>query len=118
MADPTGECVPVPPTSSMQQCIDTYGIEGTGAWVNNSVSSLAQFWSCGMVSRNPTAPPHDHDPKELARCRTLGKEAAAVLGSAWPMFRSGADPETQPFFVTAQRKAAVPKRVTEKLIRA
>ena len=102
----------------MQQCLDTYGIEGEGEWVNNSVSSLAQFWSCGMVSRKPAVPPHDHDPKEPARCHALAKEAAAVIGPVWPMFRSGSDPETQPFFVTAQRKAAVPKRVTEKLIRA
>lgn len=111
------KCVRIQPTSSMQQCIDTYGINGEGEWVNNSVSSLAQFWSCGMVSRKTEALAHDHDPKEVARCHNLAKKAAAVIGPVWPLFRSGDDPQTQPFFVVAQRRATVPKRVTEKVIR-
>lgn len=112
------KCVLVQPSSSMRQCIESYGIEGEGEWVNNSVSSLAQFWSCGMVSRNPHVPTHDHDPNELARCRVLAKEATEVIGPVWPLLRSGSDPDTQPFFVAAQRKGVMPKRVSEKLIRA
>jgi hypothetical protein len=118
MADSGSGCVPVQPTSSMQQCIDTYGIEGEGEFVNNSVSTLAQFWSCGMVSRKPNVPTHDHDPDELARCRALATDAAAVIGPVWPLVRSSDDPRTEPYFVAAQRTAATPNGVDEELIRA
>src|SRR3954466_9429250 len=89
MIDAAAKCVPVQPSSSMQQCIDTYGIEGEGEWVNNTISPHAQFWSCGMVSRRPDVPAHDHDPGELARCHALANEAAGVIGSDWPLLRSG-----------------------------
>src|SRR5262249_49606616 len=108
MSDATAKCVLVQPSSSMQQCIDTYGIAGEGEWVNNSISSQAQFWSCGMVSRQGAPAKHDHDPSELARCQALANEAAGVIGSVWPLLRSGSDPDTQPFFVAAQRGAVVP----------
>lgn len=112
------KCALVEPSSSMQQCIDCYGIEGAGEWINNSISTEAQFWSCGMISRKAASPKHEHDPEELARCRLLAYEAASILGDVWPWFRSGSDPNTQPFFVAAQLDAVVPKKVNEKLIRA
>lgn len=118
MFDPKAKCVHVEPSSSMQQCIDTYGIEGEGEWVNNTISRNAQFWSCGMVSRKPSSPKHNHDREELARCHSLANEVAHIMGSVWCMFRSGSDPETQPFFVAAERWAAIPGRVDETFIRS
>ncbi|WP_171471318.1 hypothetical protein [Frigoriglobus tundricola] len=117
MFDPKAKCAPVEPSSSMQQCIDAYGVEGQGEWVNNTLSQQAQFWSCGMISRRPSVPTHDHDPRELARCHTLANEAARVMGSVWCMFRSGSDPETHPFFITVQHGEPIPTRIDEPLIR-
>ncbi len=118
MFDPKAKCVHVEPSSSMQQCIDTYGIEGEGEWVNNTISQNAQFWSCGMVSRNRSSLKHNHDLEELARCHSLANEVAHIMGSVWCMFRSGSDPETHPFFVAAQRGAVIPGRVDEARIRS
>ena len=110
-------CVLVEPSSSMQQCMDAYGIEGEGPWVNNSISQYAQFWSCGMVSSPQSATVHDHDPVELKACRTLALAAKKVMGSTWALLRSGSDPETHPFFVASQLGAAVPSIIVESLIR-
>jgi hypothetical protein len=118
MFDPTAKCVHVAPSSSMQQCIDTYGIKGRGEWVNNSISRNAQFWSCGMISRRPSTPKHDHDPEELAHCHRLANEAANVIGAWWPLLRSSSDPVTQPFYIAAQRRAAAPKKIDEPVLRA
>lgn len=117
MFDPSKKCVIVEPSSSMQQCIDTYGIEGEGEFVNNSISLEAQFWTCGMISRKGRIPKHDHDPKELARCHALANEAAALMGPFWNWLRSSADPVTEPFFVAAQCGAAFPAHMSETVIR-
>lgn len=117
MFDPTAKCVLVPPSSSMRQCIDTYGIEGEGEWVNNTISRNAQFWSCGMMSRGPFVPMHDHDLNELAHCHKLANEAAAFMDQPLILLRSSAEPETHPYFVAAQRGAVVPTKVDESLIR-
>jgi hypothetical protein len=101
----------------MQQCIDTYGIEGEGEWVNNTLSPEAQFWSCGMVSRKGSTPQHDHDSEELARCHALANEAVRIMGPSWSMTRSGNTPVTEPFFVAAQRGAPIPERFNEHLVR-
>ena len=116
MFDHKAKCVLVEPTPSMQQCMDDYGIEGEGEWVNNTISQEAKFWSCGMVARESSPLKHDHDPMELARCHSLANEAAALMGEVWQMLRSGSDPDTQPFFITAQRGAAIPSSVSESLI--
>jgi hypothetical protein len=100
-------CVRIQPTSSMQECMDTYGIEGSGEWLNNSISRDAEFWSCGMIARKGVTPAHDHDGTELKLCQTLAAEAARVMGKVWACQRSGAEPENHPFFVTVWRNAAL-----------
>jgi hypothetical protein len=117
MFDSAAKCVLVQPSSSMQQCIETYGIDGDGEWVNNTISSQAQFWSCGMVSQRTASPNHNHDQRDLSRCRALAIEAASLIGKVWPLLRSGSDPETHPFFVAVQSGAVVPKQIDEGIIR-
>lgn len=118
MPNVPAQCVLVEPSSSMQQCMGTYGTEGEGEWVNNSISRGARFWSCGAVTRRQAVTlKHDHDVQELARCRSLAKMAADSMGMYLEMLRSEADPETQPYFITAQRSQIVPERIDENLIR-
>ena len=113
-----GSCVLVEPSSSIRQCMDTYGIEGEGPWVNNSISRDALFWSCGMISTGGQTTEHKHDPVEVKRCRSLASAASRTMGALWAMLRSGSDPETHPFFVAARSDTLVASRIDESLIRA
>ena len=69
-------CRVVQPTSSMQQCMDTYGIEGDGEWVNNSISRDAQFWSCGSIAR-----PGANLSLQAERFRLLGRIDRRLVAS-------------------------------------
>src|SRR5262245_57469530 len=115
MFDPNAPCVLVEPSPSMLQCMERY--DPKVEWSCNSISADAQFRSCGLVARRGAKVKHDHDPQELAHCHTLATEAADIMGPCLDLLRSGSDPDTQPFFIAAQRGAKVPSGVDEDLIR-
>ncbi len=87
-------------------------------WAWMSISPEAIAFSCGAIAMEGDEVDHDHDPGELSLCRRLASEAAQVMeGVEIGMGTARPDVFFAPFFVTANRGAAVPAKVTEAVIR-
>src|SRR5947209_8433000 len=116
------DCKPDPERLAVfRECMETYGVDaGAPAdeeWPWNVVSRRAVAYSCGRIARAGEPVEHRHDPEDLAMCRRLSAEAAAVMeGTAVGMGSESTDP-FRPFFVAANVGAAVPEAVNEQLVR-
>jgi hypothetical protein len=105
--EPLKECLPLPDPDAPP-----------GEWPNNILSPHTVVYSCGRIARAGEVIEHAHDPQELARCRQLAEEAAAVMaGTPLGMSDEGTHYFT-PFFITANAGAEVPRELTEAHLRA
>lgn len=111
-ADP--ECLAV-----IRECMESYDVGAADAeWPNNLISRKAVVYASGVIARAGGPVRHNVDPDELALCRRLAADAAAVMdGVAVGMGSESTDP-FRPFFITANVGEPPPRRIDEALIRA
>lgn len=94
--------------------METYG-SGRGEWPHNDLSTKAERYTCGNIAREGETIPHDHDPAELERCRTLAAQAEKLLAPIEPAHDSGGP--YLAFFSTANKGEPVPEAFTEEFVR-
>jgi hypothetical protein len=101
----------------LKECMNNWGTD-PGEWVTNYLSTKTVAFSCGVIARDGDAVTHDHDPEELALCKRLAREAAALMAGTFLCMGDESDHEFAPFFVTANAGAKVPRKLTDKHVRA
>jgi hypothetical protein len=103
--------------TTLAPCMDCYDVgEADAEWPNNILSTLTVVHSTGQIARRgEPARPVAQD--ELALCRTLSREAAAIMKKVPVGMGSEAGDGFRPFFVTAAAEAPRPRRIDGKVIR-
>jgi hypothetical protein len=86
-------------------------------WNHSCIHPKTVAYSCGKPVRPGLPNDHDHDPDEIAICRTLSYEAAQIIGDVGVNF-SEAPSTMSPFFITGNRNAKVPAALTAGVVRA
>ena len=105
---PLKECLPLPGT----------GIDDNDEWPNNTLSHKTVVSTCGRIGRRDEVIEHAHDPAELALCKRLADEAAAIMAGTYVGMSDESDHKFVPFFITANVGDKVPETLTEAELRA
>lgn len=96
-------------------CMETYGADEGGEWPHNDLSTRIVRFACGNIAREGEEIPHDHDPTEAERCRSLAAEGERLLKPIDPPHDCGGP--YLAFFSTANKGELVPEAFTEGFVR-
>jgi hypothetical protein len=88
----------------------------TDEWQHSCIYPRAVAYSCGGLVRPGGPNEHDHDPEEIPRCRRLATDAG-LLCRGLELNASEGRSALAPFFITANRHAQVPDRLTPEFVR-
>lgn len=103
----------------LRECMEHYAIGDPEAeWPNNIISRRAVVYGSGRIARRGEPVRHAVDPEELALCRRLSAEAAAVMAGVPVGMGSQSGDAFRAFYVTANVDDPAPTAITEALIRA
>jgi len=103
----------------IHECMQNHDVGDPDAeWPNNLLSRRAVVYGSGVIAREGVVPTHAVDADELARCKALSAEAAAILAGVDVGMGSEASSPFLAFFVAANVGEPVPSSITEALVRA
>jgi hypothetical protein len=101
------------------ECLDLHGLGPAEAeWPNNMISRRAIVYGSGAIARQGSPIRHAVDPDELALCRRLAAEAAALMAGVDVGMGSESSDEFREFFIAANADEPAPGRIDEGLIRS
>jgi hypothetical protein len=93
------------------------GPEQDADWPNNILSTRTVVYESGKIARSGEGVHHIVDPDELALCRRLAREAAAIMTGVSVGMGSESTSHFGEFFVAADVDAPRPARIDEGVIR-
>lgn len=96
-------------------CMETYGVGDDDEWPHNDLSTKLVRYTCGNIAREGEEIPHDHDPAEVERVRTLAAEAEKQLAELDPPHDQGGP--YLAFFTAANKGEPVPEVITPEFVR-
>ena len=102
----------------IRECMENYDVgDPDDEWPNNIISRWAIVYGSGVIARRGVQIRHAVDPQELALCRALAGEAAAMMtGVDVGMGSESTDP-FRDFFITANVDEPSPLTISAPLIR-
>jgi hypothetical protein len=102
----------------IKECMENYDVGTAKAeWPNNIISRKAVVYGSGVIARKGTKVRQAVDPAELALCQRMAAEAARLMAGVEVGMGSESGDTFRGFFIAANVDDAVPKAITEKLIR-
>jgi hypothetical protein len=100
------------------ECTESYDVGSPQAeWPNNLISNKVIVYGSGRVARAGETVRHAVDPAELALCRRLAAEAAALMKGTEVGMGSEDSNEFRPFYVVANKDEPAPARITGDFVR-
>ena len=100
------------------ECTESYDVGSPQAeWPNNLISNKAIVYGSGRVARAGETVRHAVDPAELALCRRLAAEAAALMKGTPVGMGSEDSNEFRAFYVAANKDEPAPARITGDFVR-
>ena len=104
--------------AAMAPCMDqSHGAAADAEWPDNIISGLAVAYESGVVARSGEIVRHAVDRDELALCRTLAHEAAAIMAGVEVGMGSESSAHFSEFCVAANVDALRPERIDESIVR-
>jgi hypothetical protein len=103
----------------IRECMEHYDVGRLDAeWPNNIISRRAVVYGSGAIARLGAPVRHAVDPEELALCRRLAAEAAAVMSGADVGMGSESGDPFRGFFIASNVDEPPPVSINEQLIRS
>lgn len=107
------------PHPAFAECVDNYGVGSSEAeWPNNMISRKAVFYTSGRIARHGEPVRHAVDPDELALCRRLASEVAAIMSGVEVGMGSESGATFEEFFIAGNVDEPAPHAIDETLVRA
>lgn len=101
----------------LRECMQCYGpARPTDEWNHSCIHPRTVAYSCGQLAYPGGPNEHSHDPEEIDRCRRLAHDVAGLCRGLEVNASEGSS-SLGPFFITAQRRAAVPDQLTPDVVR-
>ncbi len=97
---------------------DSSGDNRPGEWPGNYLSTATVAYSCGILARKGEKVEHNHEPDELALCKSLAEEAGRLMEGNLLCMGDESDHEFAPLYIAANQGDPVPKKMTEEAVRA
>jgi hypothetical protein len=103
----------------ISECMERYDVGDPDAeWPNNIISQRAVVYESGFIAREGEPVSHVVDAEELALCRRLAAEVAALMAGVPVGMGSEAGDQFREFFIAGNANETPPKQIDEPLIRS